>query len=89
MRYSCTKISFKLFSLELLLSTQSLCLKKVLYLLQGITRTAIVTKNHCKTCFKEILSKLFLDSQANEILSSFDDRLRIYATKQLTKVRDA
>ena len=25
-------------------------------------------------------------SQANEILSSFDDRLRHYATKQLTKV---
>lgn len=25
--------------------------------------------------------------QANEILSSFDDRLRKYATKQLTKVR--
>lgn len=25
--------------------------------------------------------------QANDILSSFDDRLRVYATKQLTKVK--
>lgn len=36
---------------------------------------------------REVLSKLLLSSQANEILSSFDDRLRQYATKQLTKVR--
>lgn len=30
----------------------------------------------------------FLTLQANEILSSFDDRLRKYAIKQLTKVMD-
>lgn len=34
------------------------------------------------------LTKSFAYSQANDILSSFDDRLRRYATKQLTKVRD-
>lgn len=33
-------------------------------------------------------TKKFLTFQANEILSSFDDRLRKYATKQLTKVRN-
>lgn len=34
-----------------------------------------------------ILNLIFLILQANEILSSFDDRLRVYAIKQLTKVK--
>lgn len=40
-------------------------------------------------CFPLVLCHhdVFFIFQANEILSSFDDRLRIYATKQLTKVR--
>lgn len=48
-------------------------------------------------CCKELLDQTHvrialllctcLSSQANEILSSFDDRLRQYATKQLIKVR--
>lgn len=33
-----------------------------------------------------LVTNLFMSYQANEILSSFDDRLRLYATKQLTKV---
>lgn len=34
------------------------------------------------------LTAVVKSSQANEILSSFDDRLRHYATKQLQKVRN-
>lgn len=33
-----------------------------------------------------IIMEVVSSAQANEILSSFDDRLRHYATKQLTKV---
>lgn len=46
-----------------------------------------------RSCVLNSLGKIhcngscFLIVQANEILSSFDDRLRIYATKQLTKVK--
>lgn len=36
----------------------------------------------------ELQTFSFLTLQANEILSSFDDRLRKYAIKQLTKVMD-
>jgi len=42
------RISFKLFPLVLWIATQSPCLKIVLYLLRGITRTVIVTQNHCR-----------------------------------------
>ena len=46
----------------------------------------VLWQNHI--LLKAMLSKFFLSSQASDILSSFDDRLRQYATKQLTKVRD-
>lgn len=37
--------------------------------------------------FGVVLNAMCEFLQANDILSSFDDRLRVYATKQLTKVK--
>lgn len=46
-----------------------------------------VNTSHALTFYLLSETPISLSFQANEILSSFDDRLRKYATKQLTKVR--
>lgn len=53
-----------------------------------VLRFLSVNSSHALTFYLLSNTPIFLSFQANEILSSFDDRLRKYATKQLTKVRN-
>jgi hypothetical protein len=62
-----------------------LCIKNNSLLLLGFSFANLhlgVAKDY------EGIKQIISYSQANEILSSFDDSLRRYATKQLTKVRN-